>query len=144
MSGKSGLISHNHIHPSLPRQISNIKTQAVEPIHSHSKQKNAFSRDFRVMMITNASKNEGKLMEVRIIIHPLSTGTFPQSQKVILTSPKFDLFFHWNFNCNPFSFRSLVQENHWNLDEDESSKAFLSFGSMLQKRVIECITAPSR
>jgi hypothetical protein len=63
-----------------------------------------------------------------------------------MTSPHFDLFNHWSYNCNPFSFRSFVTEMKWDIlnDDAECAKLFDNFGSMIKDRVMECVSMPSR
>ena len=142
----SGYLIHNHISPSIPRHASNPSFLSIDEYAADPHAQSTWVRDFPALWITNQARNEGKAITIRMIVHPLSTGAFPQSHKIILTSPHFDLFFHWTYDCNPFTFRSLVKDMKWDIAHDEvlCSKTFDSFGETMRERVMECISMPSR
>jgi len=139
-----GFLIHNHITPFIARHASNtdLTTEYTQQDVSSS----SWARDFPVIWETNASRNEGKAISIRIIIYPLSNTSFPQCHRIIMTSPHFDLFNHWSYNCNPFSFRSFVTEMKWDIsyDDVECAKLFDNFGSMIKDRVMECVSMASR
>lgn len=139
-----GNLIHNHIAPVILRNGSN--SDLTTEYSTQESTSACWARDFTVIWETNASKNEGKAISIRIIIYPLSNTGFPQSHRIIMTSPHFDLFNHWTYNCNPFSFRSFVKEMNWDIvdNEVECSKLFDNFGSLIKDRVMECASMPSR
>jgi hypothetical protein len=108
--------------------------------------RSAWVRDIPCLWITNPTANQGKSVMIRLIIHPFDSENLPRSQKIIMTSPQFDLFFHWTFNCNPFSFSTLVKNMKWNIGDDEKDflKLFEGFGGTIRERILECATQPER
>lgn len=138
-----GFLIHNHITPIITRHASDYD---ISTGYTGKDSTACWARDFPVIWVTNASKNQGKAISIRIIVYPLSDTKFPQYHRIIMTSPHFDLFNHWSFNCNPFSFRSFVKAMKWDLstDDREYAKLFDDFGSMIKDRVMECVSTPTR
>ena len=135
-------ILHKHIDPCIPKY--ELDLSSTNP--SDNESQDVWIRNFSLLWVTNHLRNEGKPMSVRIIIHPLSNGAFPQHHKIYLTSPELDLFFHWNFNCNPFTFRTLIKNMKWEIKEHdlEASRLFDDFGKMVKERVLQCCLMPDR
>ena len=106
----------------------------------------AWVRDVPSLWITNTSLNQGKSVTIRIIIDPPSHDSFPPFQRITLTSPNFDLFFHWTYRCDPFSFQTFVKEMEWNIQDDQKEVAslFKNFGGFVKDHVVKCCSDPSR
>ena len=140
-----GFLIHNHITPTILRHASAPDLTANDS-RSDLGSQSCWARDFPVIWETNPSKSEGKAISIRIIIYPLSSNSFPQQHRIIMTSPHFDIFNHWSYSCNPFSFRSLIKEMEWDIanDDVECCKIFKNFGSMIKDRVMECVSMPRR
>ncbi|KAJ3277199.1 hypothetical protein HDV01_000251 [Terramyces sp. JEL0728] len=73
---------------------------------------------------------------VRLILVSEFDKPFPQAHKIIIMDPIDDIFFHWTFNCNPFSFKTILKQMKWKLPSlagNGFQETFRRFGYMVQQ-----------
>lgn len=82
---------------------------------------------------------------MRVIIENNMNRPFPQSHKISLTMPTQDIFFHWDFECSHFSFKSLMSRMNWIADNELDFQVKLSnFGQSVRKCLQNCASDPDR
>ena len=82
----------------------------------------------------------------RVRIHPLTRpSSFPQCHRIVLSLPLDNILELWQFQCDPFTFRSMVMEHSWELSSSgDKEVVFEQFGAFLMRRIHDCITNASR
>jgi hypothetical protein len=85
--------------------------------------------------------------DLRIVLESNLNTTFPQSHRVMMSTPLEDLFFHWTFICSPFSFKTLAQKMKWEIANlhtagDNYNEEFKKFGYTVKHCVEKCSRFP--
>ncbi|KAI8895978.1 hypothetical protein BC833DRAFT_622563 [Globomyces pollinis-pini] len=144
-------VLHSHIHPPFCKRI---------PINNHplkvtNKTQNLdypklqdckWSLDIPVIVRQHKSQN-ARVQTVRMTIESDFECEYPQSHKIKMLDPLNDLFFHWTFNCTPFTYRTLVGEMKWILPstaDDAFQDTFRRFGYLIQDCANKVSRQPNR
>ncbi|KAJ3325858.1 hypothetical protein HDV06_002243 [Boothiomyces sp. JEL0866] len=83
---------------------------------------------------------------VRLIIISEFEKPFPQAHKIVVMDPIDDIFFHWTFSCNPFSFKSILKQMKWKLPAlagNGFQETFRRFGYMIQQIANGVVSQPN-
>lgn len=90
--------------------------------------------------VTGFSKDKNERVEelrtVRLQITSELDKPYPQSHQIVIMDIVEDIFFHWTFNCNPFTFKSLAKRMNWILPQvagDQFYETFKRFGYLIRE-----------
>lgn len=154
---KSSQIIHGHIKPSFGRLTINTNTKEASSHYStqHSQVLNTdytrqWSKNIKITVDMAQLPTRGltqivqpptsSTMAIRLAIESNVNRPFPKAHSIVLTSYD-DVFFHWKFECTPFSFSTLVTRMGWELPQtagDPMEEAFEKFGYMVKGIAHHC------
>jgi hypothetical protein len=147
-------VIHGKINPPFGRRShptpTAISTGLTSPKHgdtTHDGFIRTWTRDFPAILqeapVDDATPCPRRVT-LRVILENNLARPFPQSHRIIITCPTEDIFFHWVFECTPFSFKTLVQTLKWDLTPSELEAEFVGFGDTLKKCISQCSAQSDR
>ncbi|TPX54527.1 hypothetical protein SeMB42_g00215 [Synchytrium endobioticum] len=143
----TGIVLQQHIEPSFSRRIDLGNSRQNVPLPADILQ-NICSQDFNITLRSGPSDAifVPRKTLCRVRIHPLTTSSsFPQCHRVVLSLPLDNILELWQFQCDPFTFRTLVNEHSWELSSPrEKEVVFEDFGGFLMRRIHDCVTNDAR
>ncbi|KAJ3260261.1 hypothetical protein HK103_000896 [Boothiomyces macroporosus] len=106
-------------------------------LYNHSRWTLDIPITIRQFTVQNGKQVPSEIQKtVRLIIISDFDRPFPQAHKIVIMDPIDDIFFHWTFNCNPFSFKSILKQMKWRLPTlagNGFQETFRRFGYMIQQ-----------
>ncbi|KAJ3225439.1 hypothetical protein HK099_006810 [Clydaea vesicula] len=160
---KTSSVVHAHIVPTFSRRILDIDEKFEDDLPTEDIKSflNIMPGDpwVKTMPVFISPPKPTKKYYFRIAVYELekTNQIFPQQHLITLNAPFLDLLLHWSHFCNPFTFRTLIKNEKFNLDclrnhtlkkekigEDDYEVLFKNYGKMVSRRVQDCINYPDR
>ncbi|TPX32299.1 hypothetical protein SmJEL517_g04558 [Synchytrium microbalum] len=140
-----GIVRQTHIMPSFSRRVDLDDSRPSLP-PADGITRDIWSQDLNVILKNGPSEAifTPRRTLCRIRIHPLSNTPFPQSHRIVMSMPLDNVLELWQFSCDPFSFRTLVNEHEWDLPGRDSEIVFEDFGGFLMRRIEDCVGNEAR
>lgn len=110
-----------------------------------SARKATWFKDITSCSISTAHHPTPRIYPVRIVIHDKQDD----SCRITLKAPTEDAFFHWSYNCNLFTFKTLARRHKWkhipdSTMERETDAVINKFVELLKEIVRNCLNDPER